>query len=214
MSGDSTQQGQQQPQQRRAPNIPAFTVEFADLKNSGLMSIDTLRIREGMRPAWTKSNFFRKGSGADIGDMARMPDIPGVRLTVDPRKSTLLIHDPLSDDKELCQQIKRVLEGGEDYITMRIVGSENFRPTPDATHKLDDDELKTVMLEIARKTYAPEDVRTMVAVNGSHVPTEEELADFPGDELFDPWNSNEDKPRYVKDVKAWRRRINAQSAAV
>ncbi len=190
-------------------NIAPFTVEIGDRKNSPLIRMNHLRL--WLRGNWDKAKYgtttYMPRDG--IGECGAMPVIPGIRLEVNPRAGTVKIFDPLGDpaNKDLVEQIENVLKGSADYVTIREVGSEKVRAWPTAEHELDDDMMKSLLLEIARNVHGPVEHRVFTAMAGSRVPTVKELDDFPGDELYDPWSSNPDRPVYVKDAKVWRQKM-------
>jgi hypothetical protein len=192
----------QQAQRYERPLLPPFMVELCDgdpKKCSGLIQVTTLR--QQLRARWDKSKIIGYGEMHN-----RMPAIiPGVTLTVHPRDSKVIIHDPLTDNPALCEQIKRAQDGGE--VTIRNAYPQPIKPTPTAEQELDMHELKTLMLEIARATYnkVPEG-NFYVAVKG-RVPTVQELEEYPGDELYDVMSNNPMKPRFKKDAEAWKHRL-------
>ena len=179
--------------------VAPFTVELGD-DNNRTITVDTLKLR--LRGHWKKGNFFnRKGGGRDIGaTMMQMPDLPGIRLAVNPREGTVRIYDPLADDKELVEQANRVMDHA--YAAKQWGGKLTF--VEEVLTPLDPDQMKTLLLEISRSVHGKCPVMTVFQ---GEVPKAEQLKEQPGRELYDMWSSNEDRPRYVDQVSAWKERM-------
>lgn len=182
---------------KNLPPLPApFQVEMGDDK-CRTISLDHLRLR--LRGRWSRSNFKR-----DLGILNNMPDIPGLCLAINPKQSKLRIYDPLEEDKRLLDQINAVASSGEGVMIKSVFAK--FVHVPAAEHKLDDDLLVSVMLEVARKYHGPSPCMREVRGSG-RVPTEAEIKDLQasgaltGRELFDPWSNSQDKPKFADDLK-------------
>lgn len=183
--------------QKNLPPLPApYQVEMGDDK-CRTISLDHLRLR--LRGRWSRSNFKR-----DLGILNNMPDIPGLVVAINPKRSQLRIYDPLEEDPKLLAQINAVATSGEGVMIKSIFAK--FVHVPAVEHKLDEDTLVSLMLEVARKHYGPSPC--MMEVRGSgRIPSEEEIKDLQacgalkGRELFDPWSNSQDKPRFADDLK-------------
>jgi hypothetical protein len=203
MSQPNQNQGQGQhqapKQQAQAIQIAPFIVECGDDRNRGRIPIDVLKLH--VRGRWHKAAYSRPDGGRSIGDrMSKFPDTPGIRLEVKPREGILRIFDPLETDTKLMDAINRAYDEVSEIKTGRKQGA-----WPEDIHNLDVDEMKSLLLEIAKKVHAPPEQACMFVIKGV-VPTVKELADVPGRELYDPWSNSTDKPKYVDQVPAWRDR--------
>jgi hypothetical protein len=137
--------------------------------------------------------------------MNAMPNIPGMYLTVSPGSKKVRVHDPLDDNDELLAAINKVADRAP---AVRPSG-QKFSAVPESVVDLDDDLLKTLLLEITRKVNHPT-YKCLHPVGGAMIPTEKDLEAYPGYEIFDPWSNSSEKPRYVKDVPAWRAGLYAR----
>jgi hypothetical protein len=175
-------------------NLSPFIVECGDHKNSGLFLVDTLKLK--LRGRADRANW--RGHG---GYTSQMPDIPGMRLEVHPRDQIVIEFDPLEQDKPLRDKIETIYQNAE--VTIRPVGGEKVNPWPRIEHKLNIHQMKSLLLEIARKVHVENvEARSFIVVRGK-VPTLDELAQQPGKELYDHWSINERRPRFVEDADAW-----------
>ena len=187
-----------QSSQSAVDSIAPFTVECGDDRNRGMISFDALRLR--LRGRWDKSKFYRANGARQIGElMSKMPDTPGIRLTVTRRSMTLRIFDPLEEDKALLDKVQKAMD---DVHAVKQSGRK-IGAWPEAVHKLDEHQLKSVLLEISRKVHAPVDQACMFAVMGSTVPTLAQLENYPGRELYDPWSNSVDKPMFTDQLAEW-----------
>lgn len=179
--------------------FPPFVVECGDGKNSGIITVDALKLR--LRGRAARANW--RGNG---GFVSKLPDIPGIRLEVSPRDLKVRIFDPLESDKALRDRIERTIR--ETEAPIRDANGSPVNPWPEAVHELDVHTMKTLLLEIARKTLVGtnEDARFFYNVQGE-VPSLDALKRTPGNELFDPWNTNPRKPKFKKDAEAWMQRL-------
>ena len=179
-------------------NLPSFTVEFGDDRNRTI----TLNVtRQQVRGKFSLLNLMRGEGGArQVGEkMSGMPDIPGIRMKVEPKELRFTLYDPLEKKPELLQQINGVLKRG------LIVGTESTF-VPKVEQLLSLDEMKSLLMELDQKR----DSGCLEVVQGE-LPLKGELESLPGDELYDPWSSNPNKPPLKKDADAWRRRVEVAS---
>jgi hypothetical protein len=196
----SDQQNQQQQQNKAQRTVIApFTVECADNRSR---TIQVTTLRQQFPGRWDKSNVI--GQGVILGLLP--PIIPGVRLTVSPRDRTVHIHDPLGDDPALCRIIEKAQHEGQQI--RNAFGSTVGKRVETRTQKLDEHETKTLLLEIARSVHTDnEDAVRFIVIKGA-VPTEQELADFSGKELYDMMSNNPHKPKFKEDAEAWEKKLD------
>lgn len=181
---------------------PEFTVEFGDECNRTI-TINTLKFK--VRGQWSLTSLFsRKGiGGRDVGSaMSAMPDTPGIRLKVSPRQRKALFYDPLERDPRLLERINAVRARAQS------IGSANKTSVQESPYELDDDQMKTLCLEIVAKQKDGE----IHAITKGRLPTETELEEMPGLQLNDPWSSNPHKPTYAKDYFTWARKMDVPRA--
>jgi hypothetical protein len=165
--------------------LPSCTVEFGDDYNR-VITIDSLQ--QAVRGAFSIRTLASRKEGArDVGQiMARMPDIPGMRLTLNFRARKYILFDPLTDDAQLLRRINAVVKEGS------ILSGSEYGPCDTQERQVEDqDEWKTLVDEMCRKR----DGECLKVVEGK-LPTPEQLKKMPGRRLNDPWNSSPRKPRY------------------
>lgn len=177
-----------------------FTVEFGNAKgrNFSVASLGIRNIRGRFSIADMHSQ--EEGSYNVEGRLASMPAIPGMHLEVSVKEKKARLYDPLSEDSEKgkVRRINAVLKGAN----MR-----ECQPAEDSTFKFDDDQLKTLLLELRRMKVS----KKLTERKGSRLPSEAEVAKLAGEELNDLWNSSTTKPRYKKDQADYERRVDLQS---
>jgi hypothetical protein len=201
----AAQQGERR-QNREDSFQASFVVEFAD-KNSSNFTITTPPLQGvDIRGRWDTSRMAQREQGMrDLGTAAtRIPSpIPGARLAVDIRRAKATLFDPLQTTKEGREVLERYNAVAKGIPALR----KDCKPFETLQYQLDEDQLKTLLYELLRKM----DSGCLDIVEGS-LPTLQELEKIPGHELYDPGNNSEDKPRYKKDLKAWRDRQRAAGA--
>lgn len=171
---------------------PAFVVEFGD-DNCRTITINTLKLR--VRGRFSSSVLHKRPMGGrDMGQaMNRMPDIPGMRLSFDPRTKTCRLYDPLEADKTLLDRVNSAAEG----VPAIIKSGGRFTFVPASEHDFSDpDRLKTLLVELLNKVESG----SCVVVEGE-LPTRDQLTKIPGRRLHDPWNSSATKPRYSDEAE-------------
>lgn len=175
---------------RRQGSLPSFTVEFGDAC-CRTITINTLKLR--VRGAFAISTLHKRDQGGrDIGAaMARMPDIPGMRLAFDGRTRQARLFDPLEESPDLLARINAVSKAAPAIIKT----SREWTFVPATTHDFSNaDRLKTLLHELALKRES----KSLTIIEGD-LPTLEMLDAIPGRRLNDPWNSSAIKPRYADD---------------
>jgi hypothetical protein len=180
---------------------PEFEVEFGDNCNRTI-TIDTFKHK--VRGHWALATLFaREGGGRDVGAaMSSMPEHPGIRLTINPKRGECLFHDPLETDAKLLKRVNSVLKRA-------MLSHQGVTFVPQVPYKeIDEDTMKTLCLEMLHKQRYGE----IHAVTEGRLPTEKELNQMAGERLNDPWSSNPHKPRHAKDYNAWARRMDSMPA--
>jgi len=133
-------------------------------------------------------------SGDESQHLGQYPPIPGMQLHVNPAKLTYAISDPLSDDEDLCDKIKSVMDRtGPYHSTGRLRGVPTQKGTLDA-HRM-----KTLVREmcwLVDSGYAR-------VVKGAK-PNQAAVDDLPGNYLLNPGlRTFSTQPRFEKDFSAW-----------
>ena len=205
----STENENKAGQQRKAAGkfIAPFTVECADSRNRTIM-LNSIPLAP-LRGRWSISSYNGKEGGQHPGTpLQSMPDVPGLHIEVRPAEKKVRIYDPLEQNAALLAEINRV---ADQSVSIKPSDGK-FTPVEATVIDLNEDQIKTLMLEIARRVYGkyPE----MRPVLGSKVPTEADLEGFAGDELFDPRSNSVDKPLHLKDYDAWLGRIHRPATPV
>jgi hypothetical protein len=172
--------------------VHGFIVECADNRNSSTIPLDHMRLR--LRGRWMRSLVQTQ----DIGELAKMPDSPGIRLEMNARDRKLRIFDPLATNPVLLDKISRAFNDIQAIKTNRKQAA-----WPEAVYDLTQDQFKSILIEISKKVHGPEPM--MIVVQGE-VPTVDEIKGMDGRELFDPWSNSPDKPTYVDQVEDWKNR--------
>jgi len=135
-----------------------------------------------------------------VAVLGQLPEIPGMQLHVNPENGAYLISDPLEDNEELCERIRRFLEK-RGYV--RRVGGK-VRGMPVQRGKLGPDEMKTLVREMVHCVEAG-----YARVCKGVLPKMEDVDKLPGDYLLNPGcRIHTDQPRYEKDFDEWRSKLN------
>ena len=200
--GNQPQQPQSGGNNRGRRDIDSFTVEFADnycrnftVTTPPLQGID-------IRGRWDTSRLAQRPQGMrDLGQEAvKIPSpIPGAYLRVDIARGMIRLEDPCETTdagKAALAQYNKVAKG--------VPSLREKQPFEALQYKVDDDQMKTLLLELHRKKES----ECIVIVEGE-LPTIKQIENLPGDELYDPSNQGEDKPRYKKDLQKFRDRQRA-----
>lgn len=189
----------EQPDTKNGQYPAEFEVEFGnDEKNLNFM---LPFFERRVRGAYSMSNVRR-----NVGDMSGLPDHPGERLRIAPRKRAFHLYDPLKDDKDKVLQINRILRG-------KIISMPKYDP---ATHQfpeskqtdVDIDKIKS-MIWMVMQLHEQGNCK----VTKGKIPTQDEFDKMPGDTLYDPFSTNRYKPKYAKDGPEYERMAAMQPAA-
>ncbi len=181
-------------------DILPFTVEFADDYCRNFTITTPPLSGSDVRGRWDTARLSRRPQRMrDLGTTGnRIPSpIPGAMLEIDVRRKHVRLFDPLKETeagREVLAEYNRVASTTpalkKDCIGFTAVEFD-----------VDDDQLKTLLLEILRK----KDSKCIDMITGT-LPTAEQVNRLPGHELYDPSNPGDDKPRYKKDLQAWKER--------
>jgi len=173
-------------------SVDPFEVEFGD-SNCRNQAINTFKIR--VRGAWSVGTLATRPEGArDIGAaMGNVPAHPGQRLIVNPAKMVAIVYDPLEEDEALRKKLSHALKRANRVSAdITFVDKQELKLTPALC--------KTLCHEMLRKQTSGS-----ITVTKGKLPSAAQLESLPGDELYDPWNSNTRKPRFKKDVEEYER---------
>jgi hypothetical protein len=168
-----------------------------------LVSLSNSRMRSAVKPI---KNIFTREAGeqvqqpASAGMIQGLPSvIPGMELHVNPVDGTFKIIDPLRDNEDLCEKIRRAIN-----LSGAVQVADKLRGMPERTGKLGRDHMKTLVREMCRLVDAGE----AVVCKGSQ-PSEDDLENMPGEFLTNPTNMGGwHQPRYEKDMDAWSESLN------
>lgn len=190
-----------------------FTVEFADdwcrnftISTPPLDGID-------IRGRWDTARLARRqwpGERRRVGmrdfgtDGNKIPSpIPGAMLSVDVRRKKVRLFDPLVETyegKAILEDYNAIIKN----IPALKVGDNKITGFDAVEYDLTDDQMKTLLLELLRK----KDSKCIDMIEGE-LPTAKMVESLDGDELYDPSNPSDDKPRYKKDLQKFRDRQRA-----
>jgi hypothetical protein len=188
---------------RGGASFPPFTVEFAD-DNCRNFTISTPPLQGvDIRGRWDTSKMASRVQGMrDLGTEATRIPTPmmGMRLRIDVRKNEAELFDPLGTTDEGKAQLARYNGVAKGIPALR----KDCSAHPTVKYTLDDDQLKTLLYELLRKKES----KCLIEVEGS-LPTAKQIESLKGNELYDPANNSDDKPRYKKDLQAWKDRRRA-----
>ena len=177
--------------------VAEFTVEFGDAKNR---SVVIKTIRQTVRGHFSLRKFYDTDQGGrDVGpSMQRVPDIPGLFMTVSPKDDKATIYDPWEKKPEMWEKLNAALR------TAHAARSGKYGPVERSEMNLSKDQIKTLCLELLKKVVDGGSARV---VKGT-MPTLKQIQAMPGRELNDPMNSGR-KPRYVDEVEGWEQRLDS-----
>jgi hypothetical protein len=162
-----------------------------------LQSIPGCRLRGSVDAAKTVKD-MRTGEERIPKDQARhlagLPHIPGMEIHVNPAKCTYTIVDPLFEDEDLCERIRRAMAADE-----RPFRVDKIRGVEPQSGELDKHRMKTLCRELIWLHEAGE----MKLVKGA-VPKKDDVERLPGNFMLNPgsqvYNS---QPMFEKDFPAW-----------
>jgi len=185
--------------QRQADTVLPWTVEARHPRNCDLyiQGLEGVRLRGCVRPTkqvFTRENGEQVTATAPAGLINGLPnEIPGMRLHVDPARGMYKVTDPLRDDEDMCDRIRRAMTKSQVTVSNKIRGM------PPKEGRLDRDRIKTLVREM-RWLVEADEARVVEGI----LPTEEAMNAMPGDYLTDPRGGSQwRQPRYERDMQAW-----------
>jgi len=138
---------------------------------------------ERLRGRWSVTNEIGKTSSKGL---TAMPDIDGQYVTLDCTNRSLEISDPLGQDEALLERVNQIHED---------VFSTSVKPIPTIYNTdLSDDEIKSVLYEIARWVTAG-----TARVTAGNVPSVEEVAHMKGNRYINYFDTDPSAPRQEAD---------------
>jgi len=148
--------------------------------------------RKGMQPA------IPRDQAATLG---AMPQLPGMRLVIDPGEMSYRIWDPLEADEALRIQLKQALMADDKYI---ISSTTEIRGVPATEGTLDKDQMKT----LCREAKYLCDIGHCKFVGSGPVPEQEDIDELPGRYLRNPGIQTEtQEPIYEDQYDAWKMKM-------
>jgi hypothetical protein len=178
--------------------VAPFTVQADHPRNCDLLlqSIPGCRLRSTIRAdrTITDTKTGRKVIPKDqVTALGRLPEIPGMMLSIDPENLKYRIVDPLAGNEQLCDQI--VSSFNQDGT--RISGKLRGVPTKDGT--LDVHRMKTLCREVLSLLD-----ETAVKVVKGNPPSLEDVNGMAGEFLLNPGSQvRNTQPRYERDYESW-----------
>jgi len=188
-------------EKKKLAAVSPFGIEADHPRNCDLLlgSLANTRLRSTIKP--TKMVFDREdGEMIERPAAAGMIDglpavIPGMQLHVNPGDCTCTVIDPLYEDEDTLEKIRKAMKRSGVFISV----ADKIRGLPTKKHTLKQDEMKTLVRELFNLIEAQE----ARVVRGT-APAMEDIEDLPGHFLTIPVNSGGWKvPRYEKDMDAW-----------
>ena len=188
---------------RKKDAVAPFGIEIDVNSNSDVIiqSIPGCRLRGKIRAG----RFIRNAEGdEDVPDSwmiyGKLPTVPGRQLHVHPETRSYRIIDPLHEDDELCDRLKRRL------ASLMIISSETeLRGCPPEKGTLDADRMKTLVREM---TFLVKD--DMAKVVKGVLPDKEDIDLLPGEYLLNPGSQVPNgHPRYEKDWDDWYAKVTS-----
>lgn len=152
---------------------PEIEIEFGDDRNRVFSWGPTMEI---LRGAWTRKNLH---SDELVEELAKMPDIPGMRVRIAYERKLAIVYDPLSLDanKELCQVIAAIIF--DRFRRKEGPAKESKRESMDA------DDLKTWLYGMRRRVDAGQAKVTL-----GTLPSISEIDRLPGRVRIEMYNSS------------------------
>ncbi len=193
------------PTQETDVTIGPFAVEADHPRNMDLMlqNIPNARLKSRLIPSRTIKDTV---SGDDMTpkDQSRhlgvLPEIPGMRIHVNPIKSQYRIIDPLENDEDLQARVVRAMRSDE-----RAWQPKEVKGVKQQEGNLDVDHLKTLCRELR---WLVDNGQARVAMGV--LPELETIASMPGEFLLNPGSRvHNSQPQHEKDFPAWVARLDS-----
>jgi hypothetical protein len=189
-------------------SLRPFTIEADHPTSSDLLiqGIPNCRLRSKIKPVKEIFDKDRRTheqvtKSASSNVLSGLPSsVPGMRISVDPAGCRYKVFDPLTDDKESCQEIALALKEytGIESLT-EVVGVKSREGA------LGEDETKTLVRELFNLVSNGE-----ATVIKGILPEKADIDALPGDYLLNTSDRARDysQPRYEKDLAAWKQTLN------
>lgn len=161
-------------------------VELGDNRNRSVLFPLT---QERYRGAWRREFLI---ADEMVEEIAGMPDIPGMRVRIDPQRRRVVVYDPLSlpENAELCRRVQAFVkkltreDQGPDKLTEHTLKSDN--------------EVKGWLYWTRRLV----DARRARVTQGT-LPTLEEIERLAGKTRIENFNSSARACKFKEDQDAW-----------
>jgi len=193
--------------EKKQVTVLPFEVEADSPKNSDLF-IQTIGVRLRSRIKQTVEVFDRDEGERSISETTAklingLPrKIPGMHLRVDPAKCIYEVSDPLTDDPETLDKIRKAMIRQAGFSSNGKL--KGVKATDGKMHR---DEMKTLLREMLGFIR----MKKMRVVAGK-APTMEDVEGMPGEFLTNARNLGRWKqPRYEKDVEEWSAKVDQLS---
>jgi len=121
-------------------------------------------------------------------------------LTVDIRRRKARLFDPLAETPEGKEILKRYNAVAKNVPALR----KDCSAFEAIEYTLDEDQLKTLLHDLRRKMDS-----NCLLLREGEFPTAAQIDQLKGHELYDPGNLGDDKPRYKKDLPAFKAKLRA-----
>lgn len=183
--------------------VSPFGVEFDHPRNCDVIvqSIPGCRMRSIIRSdryvidAKTGESRIPPSQAAGL---ATIPRVPGMQLHINPAKCTYTILDPLYEDEELCELLRKRLSESTPF---RVGNKLSGVPTTKGT--LDVHRMKTLCREVIHML----NIQFVKVVKGV-APELKDVEAMPGHFLLNPGSRiPNQQPTYEKDFDAWCERL-------
>lgn len=182
--------------------VPPFAIEADHPRMCDviLQSIVGLRLRSRIRP--TTTTVQGQVRTHTMGGHS-LPDVPGMRLFVNPAKLEYAIVDPFNDDPEAQAKVKQYMRLTRGFrSTSPIKGRDTVKTT------VDKNRMKTLCREVIRLL----DEGAVKMVEGP-APVPEDVDDLPGKFLLNPGlRTQSTQPTYEEDYDEWCDRMSRSGA--
>jgi len=183
-------------------SVGSFAVEIDHPRNCDILlqSIPGCRLRSmisGTKPAMIRNKAGKEEAripqDQSIG-MGSLPPIPGMQIGVKPDELSYRIYDPLSDDEDLCERIKKAIDDrGVFRCATKLHGAETLVST------LDKHRMKCLCRELRWLL----DENQVKVIKGT-APTMAEIDAMPGKYLLNPGSRiPSTQPRFECDWDDW-----------
>lgn len=190
---------------RRASSIAPFEIEVDHPRNSdvmfqGLYGVINQRLRSRLKPA-TKTVATKKQRSVIHAPQCvgqSLPEIPGMRLQVNPAQCSVRVVDPLHNNDKLRGELQAFIKATQGSS---VVPPNGVEP---AEGKMDEHRMKTLCREILVLIEAEE----VVLKKGPKFDLDD-CNDLPGNYLLNPASRiPNSQPQFEKDLPAYAEKLN------